>query len=1037
MKKKGIFASLILLVATLTLGITSSYSAYTNSKNFSQDIISTPFEEDTLTATCYRVNGRTTTYYPGINQCLRDAENDSGADTIYIIPSLSVHGETSTWKKTQVLLSADSSSSTYTIKSGDTFILPYKGTSYDGRDPNISWSNFPPNWQAIDSSIGWQQSYMTCELVIDSGVTLNIEGTLNVGGQYGQSTDQLDQGYMIGNTSNTECYAQISMKKGSTLNVNSGATMTLYGYIKEFDETEGNHSNGLHIKSGATFNFPMTIHDWGSGYYQQHTYSTIFPFNVYEFPFSQVATTFYQGSTSNLRMVLDGTNCSYDNFISSSGTPFIYLGNNGKVTLDYNPNTGSSYRQTLTTTLGGKSESRLVTSTVCDAQLDYDIRSTTNITFRGDTTINNLSMSVGITVSSEDKDIPFSYKFKVKVVKDNGSASTLTIPSNVKIKAMPGSTFFVEEGCTVELQGALSFYDRFVQIARFNCMNNKVDIGYPAYYPSSATDDVVPGAELINNGTINVSGSLAGEIKTTNENGTAQLNYTSRSGFENSTTEVATWGDLTKAFDEETVPLFKTVKWTATGNINGSANSIFSSTNQLKFTSAGSGDNCYWKLDTSDNYGVPVTFTSANDNFLGSKFEATITSADGTTTKTFTVTDNTNHSSSFIMAEGETLSMRPVRGIDTNGITVTGASQDSSGNYIATDGMSVSVTIAPCYKLTIEVTGSESSDGSDTTFKLQARDNDEEIYDLTSSLITNTDYNKNANGEAYVSSLDQIVVSGSGVSDIKSFVGSSTTGTDRTLDNWFNPYESGATEIKITCSATYKVSGGGGCLLPDTLITMADGSYKKAIDVEAGDMVMVFDHETGSVSTAPVIFNYHSDEDTHNVDVLNLEFEDNEVGIVKEHGFFDLTLGEYAFINPTNYSDYIGHEFYSLDSSGSSSIKTLTNAYITNETTQYCAPLTYSTLNLVSGGMLSVFNEEPQGFVNYFEYDENLKYDEEKKSQDIEEFGLFTYDDFSQYVSLETFYAFNGQYLKISIGKGLMTWDELVYLMNKYQKYLN
>ena len=67
-----------------------------------------------------------------------------------------------------------------------------------------------------------------------------------------------------------------------------------------------------------------------------------------------------------------------------------------------------------------------------------------------------------------------------------------------------------------------------------------------------------------------------------------------------------------------------------------------------------------------------------------------------------------------------------------------------------------------------------------------------------------------------------------------------------------------------------------------------------------------------------------------------------------------------------------------------------------------------------------------------------MKYDEASMQMDIELYGLFTYEEFTEYFYLpeEAFEAFNGQYLKVAIGKGLITMDELSQLYNRYSDLL-
>ena len=70
--------------------------------------------------------------------------------------------------------------------------------------------------------------------------------------------------------------------------------------------------------------------------------------------------------------------------------------------------------------------------------------------------------------------------------------------------------------------------------------------------------------------------------------------------------------------------------------------------------------------------------------------------------------------------------------------------------------------------------------------------------------------------------------------------------------------------------------------------------------------------------------------------------------------------------------------------------------------------------------------------VNYFEYDENLAYEKEQMAADIEKYGLFTYEDFAEYLPYEVYQALPAPYLKVAIGKGLVTFEELLGLIAEY-----
>jgi hypothetical protein len=55
-----------------------------------------------------------------------------------------------------------------------------------------------------------------------------------------------------------------------------------------------------------------------------------------------------------------------------------------------------------------------------------------------------------------------------------------------------------------------------------------------------------------------------------------------------------------------------------------------------------------------------------------------------------------------------------------------------------------------------------------------------------------------------------------------------------------------------------------------------------------------------------------------------------------------------------------------------------------------------------------------------------MAYDKELMQRDIDTYGLYTYEDFAEYVTYEQFIGFNAAYLKVSVGKGMITYEELI-----------
>ena len=233
-----------------------------------------------------------------------------------------------------------------------------------------------------------------------------------------------------------------------------------------------------------------------------------------------------------------------------------------------------------------------------------------------------------------------------------------------------------------------------------------------------------------------------------------------------------------------------------------------------------------------------------------------------------------------------------------------------------------------------------------------------------------------------------------------------------------------------TLYGTYKANGieqTSACLLPETLITMADGSKKMVKDIVAGDMVKVFNHETGQYDVAPMTFNDYDPASL--VNVINLEFSNgSKVGVVSEHGFFDLDTMRYEYITEENYQGFVGHRFY-VDGGG---IATLDKAFIEEKYTEVYSPTSFFHFDYFVEDMLSIPGGIT-GLFNIFEYADNLQYDQEKYYQDIETYGLFTYEDLAPLGVTEImFEAYAGKYLKVALGKGILTEEYLMYLIERY-----
>lgn len=233
----------------------------------------------------------------------------------------------------------------------------------------------------------------------------------------------------------------------------------------------------------------------------------------------------------------------------------------------------------------------------------------------------------------------------------------------------------------------------------------------------------------------------------------------------------------------------------------------------------------------------------------------------------------------------------------------------------------------------------------------------------------------------------------------------------------------------------------GSCLAAGSMITLADGTQKPVEALTGDEMLLVWNLYTGQYDVAPILF---IDCDAmQKYTVINLSFSNGEtVKVISEHGFWDYNLNQYVYLDK-DAAQYIGHWFCSqtTDEYGNMVAERvqLLDVTMTQEMTMAYSPVTYGHLCYFVNGMLSMPGGI-EGLFNIFEVDaETMSYDRDLMQEDIERYGLFTYEEFAELVpvSEEVFEAFNGQYLKVAIGKGLIGISTLNDLVNRYAKFFS
>jgi hypothetical protein len=227
-----------------------------------------------------------------------------------------------------------------------------------------------------------------------------------------------------------------------------------------------------------------------------------------------------------------------------------------------------------------------------------------------------------------------------------------------------------------------------------------------------------------------------------------------------------------------------------------------------------------------------------------------------------------------------------------------------------------------------------------------------------------------------------------------------------------------------------KSSGGDTCLAEGSMITLADGSKKAVEELRKGDLVMSFDHVTGQLTNKEVIIVVKTAQENYAKNTFIFD-DGTELATINEHGIFDLNLNQYVNIDEFNYEQYLGHNFVAIDEHGNISTKKLVDVVTVHESGYKYDIVTEGTLNYVAEDTLSVTHVLVD-VINSFDFGENLAYDQVKMQEDIEKYGLYTYDEWKEYCDISVFDQYNIPVMKVGISKGLYTKEYIISLINTY-----
>lgn len=395
----------------------------------------------------------------------------------------------------QITLVSDGilTSGAYTISEGVILLIPFDeaGTCY---------TNAPATTGNV-----WTAPSVYRTLTMAEGASITVNGAISVSAKHHAYSQSNGSGTPVGK------YGYIYMNEGSSITVNSGGALYVWGFISG--------GGTVTAKSGATVYENMQIADFRGGSATLGMYNNpqkIFPLNQYFIQNIEVALTLESGADEYIYTSI------YASSMSTS-TAIHFIGNGGMFSVEE----GGSF-----TKVYHPDSDRL------------------EMTINGNAKINNLELSLsGISVSSANYTLPINNSITINV-----ASGTTQITQDVALLA--GSVINIAEGATVQVnQGSsLYVYDRDEWIQANYASNAKFkQARYSPTRTYTRTNNDLVDVKIDVNGTLLSDGAVyttAGGADIISSQGTGEVTFTNGAG-----TDTATYMYKDYTTDYDTIPI--------------------------------------------------------------------------------------------------------------------------------------------------------------------------------------------------------------------------------------------------------------------------------------------------------------------------------------------------------------------------------------------------------------------------------------------------------------------------------------------------
>jgi len=344
---------------------------------------------------------------------------------------------------------------TYNIKAGATLLVPHTADNKMQLEPDVVTTA--------------ETLYAYRTLVLKDGVNIVCNGNICLGGKIMSAGGGSKSAYVTG-----PC-GVINMANGGHIELNSGAKLYCWGFIKGQDMDQGNNTVGvgtITAHSGAIIKEDFSVGDWRGGtatyaiYNKQNDWK-LFPFQSYSIQNVEVPTTYEYGSTLNTFVVVNGgggNNPADFDIAGSSNTLFLLKDAQSTVRKWYDP----------------------TTDLTC-----YELSGTAKL--------DALNLVVYISVSSSDYYLPISNSMHIILKNCN---MTLSKPMTMQA----GSVIEIKEDATANLEARMHVFDKdewgkYIHDYYFRSFNNLTSHKNRG---AENSNEGLEDAKIIVDGTLNV-----------------------------------------------------------------------------------------------------------------------------------------------------------------------------------------------------------------------------------------------------------------------------------------------------------------------------------------------------------------------------------------------------------------------------------------------------------------------------------------------------------------------------------------------------